>query len=237
MQVQSPKDGFVAQLSAADGTTVSAGSTLLVLDSVSEDLRVARLKALDQLRTIFAQRLSDQAVQIARSLAQIPSQIAAASTPELTTLRDQAIGGEILGTQALGTANTIKNQLATLQGQADQGTNDLTLTNMNLDLANRVNTIIGSHLKSEMDTATLLKHRTIVVADISGKVSYKVKQGLFVRRGQTLLTIGDTSRGHPESPTTHLSPKDGIVTSIVVSDGASVAKDDVVLTIFLGHVH
>lgn len=189
MNTQSPKDGYVTQLKFADGAQVTAGAPVLVLDSVSEDLRIARINALEQLRAIFAERLSARGVQIAQSLAQIPTQIADRAVPQLQEILNETTAGEFLGTQPAGTSNILKNQILTVQAQGDQGVNDLALTNINLNLSNTVNNILQLHLKSELNTATLLKNRVTIVAQAPGKVNYLVEVGLFVRRGQTLLDI------------------------------------------------
>jgi multidrug resistance efflux pump len=185
----SPTDATVAEIKVSDRSSVTAGTVILTLDSNAEDLRIARVGALDTLRGILAARLGDDAIGLERQLAQIPIDANNALIPNLTKLRDQVANGEILGAQPPGAASTISYSITALQFGGVTADLQRQLKDVSINMAKEMNDILANHLKAELQAANALKDQTVIRAPISGMVHLQVVQGLFVRRGTSLFEI------------------------------------------------
>jgi multidrug efflux pump subunit AcrA (membrane-fusion protein) len=71
MQVLARKDGYVVAVAVKNGDLVNAGAVIIQMDTTQEDLNLARIAAIDSLRSIFAKRLASPAVDLTRRLTQI----------------------------------------------------------------------------------------------------------------------------------------------------------------------
>ena len=189
MNVLSPKDGFEISLNVKDGDHVTAGTKVLELDTVSEDLRIARLNALESLRAILEQRLSQQAIDTSNQLCQVPIDRANAVLPKLQDILDQVIAGQTLGSQPPGTSDAVQAALISVTGQRDKVVMQQQLSTVSLQISQKLNNITKDHLQVELTAAARMKDTTTIIATMTGNLHLKVLTGSFVRRGQVLFEV------------------------------------------------
>src|SRR5579862_578020 len=138
MDVLSPKDGFVSALKFKDADNVQAGVMVLQLDSLDEDLRIARISTLEGLRKILAIRLSDAAIQISKDLASIPLKTANDVLPGLQGIYTGALQSEMQGHLPAGTAASLQPTLLTLTQQQIAGPLQLQLFDIKTAESNKI---------------------------------------------------------------------------------------------------
>lgn len=187
----SHKAAQVMLITAKDKSHVKTGAQILTLDTIDEDLKIARLSALEELRSILAQRLSDPIVGINRKVAQIAVDTA-------TTLQQYASGNFLQQMEALALGNTVDAvtvaQYAASATAAPFQTKKAQLQQQLLELqlteSSSINDLIKNHIQVELMAANALKGAATLTALSDGKVHLKVVQGAFVKKGELLFEIG-----------------------------------------------
>lgn len=191
MDVISPKDAFVTAILIADHSHVQAGTAILTLDSVDEDLRIARVQALDNLRTILSNRLSPQVAGTNRQLQQADVDSATAVEPVLQQNYQAVADAVYLGQVPQGLDRAVQQLIPPVTQQKETGNLQLQLFDLQLTEAGKINDLAKQHLQQELAAADALKLRTKLLAPIGGKVRLKVTNGRFIRHGDVLFEISN----------------------------------------------
>lgn len=189
METISPKDGFVAQLLVQDKARVEAGTVILILDSDQEDLRIARIEALENLRTILAKRLSPDVIAPSRQMQQIASDSAGAALPGVAQILQACQDDIKMGLLPQGTDIPIQQIDLSLNQQKSTADLQLQLFDLQLSEAGQINTLAMNQLQSELASANALKAWTHIASLGAGTLRMKVAEGQFVRHGDALFTI------------------------------------------------
>jgi len=186
----SHKAAQVTGISVPDNSSVRAGTSILTLDTIDEDIRLARVSALEELRIILEQRLSDPVLSINRRMAQIAVDTAEALEPiavGITTLNEIIVkaGGTVTASDAAQAVSTgIPAPFQTTKAKLQQRQFEMQLAE-----STSVNELIRSHLQIEIQTANALKARATFTALSDGKVYLKMVMGAFVKKGESLFEI------------------------------------------------
>jgi hypothetical protein len=137
MDVISPKDAFVTAILIANYSHVQAGTPVLTLDSVAEDLRIARVQALDSLRTILSNRLSPEVVGTNRQLRQSDVDSATAVEPVLQQAYQAVADAVYLGQQPQGLDLAVEQLIPPVTQQKDTGNLQLQLFDLQVTEAGK----------------------------------------------------------------------------------------------------
>jgi multidrug resistance efflux pump len=189
MDVIAPKDAFITAVLIADVSHVEVGTPILTLDSVDEDLRIARITALDGLRQILAKRLSPEVVDLNRRLQKVEVDIAAALLPVFKSIERASVVGQSLGTEGENAHAYIQLMTPPISQQLDTGNLQLQLFDLQITEASKINDLAGRHLQKELAAANARKSRLNIVAPSPGKLRLKVTAGQFIRHGESLFAI------------------------------------------------
>jgi len=189
MDVIAPKDAFVTAVLIADASHVEIGTPVLRLDTVDEDLRIARITALDSLRKILAKRLSSEVVDLNRQLQKVDVDSAAALLPVLKEIDQGSAVAVATGQEDKNSDAYIRLMNPPVSQQIDAGNLQLQLFELQIVEAGKINDLAGRHLQQELAAANALKIRLDVAAPSRGKVSLKVAMGRFIRHGDILFAI------------------------------------------------
>jgi multidrug resistance efflux pump len=189
--VFSPKAAFVASVTVADRAHVQRGDVILNLSSVEEDIQIARLTALENLRLAHEARLSDAVLNLNRQIAQtaidMATQLSTAAANRLT----QQENGIVLGrpnVDSVELASLITDDIQ-LPFQGTQAKLQKQQLELRITEAKAINDLIKRHLIVELEAAQASKSATRVTALADGQVKLAVAPGAFVRKGDGLFTI------------------------------------------------
>jgi multidrug resistance efflux pump len=187
--VVSPKSGFVAS-AIADRTRVQPGTIVLTLDSSEEDLKIARLTALEEARQAMELRLSPQVQNINRQIAQAAIDMSNA----LLNITNDQILAEVTGAN-IGLVFSVPDYLSSLVNNFTLGTQSgqAVLQKQQLETriteAQAINSLVKNHLQTEMVAAQAAKAQTVVKALVSGQIHLAVPILAFVKKGELLFNI------------------------------------------------
>ena len=188
MIVTSHKDGFVAKVLYDSGAKVKAGNEILDLDTNEEDLRIARLSALEQLRVVLQERLSDPVVKINRQVAQMAVDTAKSI---LQLNRDSYV--QMLNLYGLG--NTVPPATLaaaypnTFPESYEQAQLQLQQFEMQVTESKGINDLVKDHIAEELKTASARKGLAAIKAPIDGQLKIDMVSGAFVKKHQLLFEI------------------------------------------------
>lgn len=195
MQILAPKDGYIVAILANNNDPVDAGTAIVQMDTTQEDLMLARITAIDNLRDLFAQRLGSPAIDLARSLSQIAVQVAniqeaaaaAASQREQSMESIGAVGpdlGQIIAIDRKATADS-----APLNRQAAEA--NAGLFEYVVSEAAKVNAMVQDHIETkELVAAQGAKASCTLKALGAGKLTLNVTVGSFVLKGGVVFEVG-----------------------------------------------
>jgi multidrug resistance efflux pump len=189
LNVSAPKDAFIAAVLVANRAHVDAGTEVLTLDPLDEDLRIARIGALDNLRVVLAKRLSTEVVDVSRQLQQAGVDSTAALTTKLAELINATNNAEHFGQEPPGTTEQIQMMMSQVSQQRDTGLLQLQLFDLQITEAKAINDLADRHLQKELAAAAARKARLHIVAPVSGRLSLQIATGRFVRHGDPLFEV------------------------------------------------
>jgi multidrug efflux pump subunit AcrA (membrane-fusion protein) len=181
----------VQAINVADKATVKVGSVILTLDTINEDLKLARLAALDDLRSILALRLDTPVLTINRRIAQLAVDAAtslAAGTSAL--LKDQQDQIHLAGNSLSG-VNCAQTESQAIAAPFQKTQAELQQKQLELQIAESlgINDLVKDHLQTEIAGAQALKQRSTFVALSDGVIRLHVFKGAFVKKGQLLFEV------------------------------------------------
>ena len=190
MTVISHKPAQVLEILVANNARVGIGNQILRLDTIDEDLKLARISAMKEMRAILAKRLEDPVVAVHRKIAQIAvdASVSFEKMAEDLTNRDaiQAYLGNVISPVVLA-----QNLTTAIPAGFQHKTALLQQKQMELQLteSTSINELIRDHLEIELQVATTLKSRATFTALSDGQVHLKVTRGQFVKKGEILFEV------------------------------------------------
>jgi multidrug efflux pump subunit AcrA (membrane-fusion protein) len=189
MDMISPKDAFVTSILVSDGSHVNAGTTVLTLDATNEELRIARITALEKLRKLLSKRLSTDVVSLSRGLKQVDLDSATAVLSDLQQYLQAVSDAAQFGREPPNAPLLIEQMIYPISQQ--KNTADLQIQSFDLQVveAGKINDRAAQHLQQELAAANALRDRLRIVSPLNGKVSLKVTNGRFARHGDLLFAI------------------------------------------------
>lgn len=191
MVVLSHKVAQVVDILGSDNSSVQKGATVLKLDTINEDLWLARLASLERLRSILALRLADPTLKINRQIAQIAADTAASLESLASKQYQLDLDTLHQGNPQIGQPAQASDAVAALTSpfQTKKANIQLELFDLQLDESKAINQLVQNHLQAEVQAATVLKTRATFTALVAGKIRLRVAKGAFVKKGEILFEI------------------------------------------------
>ncbi|HEV3457555.1 MAG TPA: hypothetical protein VHG32_13410 [Thermoanaerobaculia bacterium] len=189
MDHQSPKDGFVITVLAADQAQVTRGTPILQMDTEDEDKELGRLRTMEAVRALVASQY--QGDELANTLALAQNAVTLGEKTERETHTALQIAEVHVKS---GTYKDIELISATYDHDKAQLTlekarENLKKLNFAIDRQAKSNALVRAHLQDEEQRIMRRKELLTVKATVGGRLRLNLAPGVFVKLGDVLFSI------------------------------------------------
>ena len=198
LNVNSPKNGFVLEVLATDGSTIAAGAPVVRLEDTVEQRALSRLAAIRQALAIVEERLSNDSVATDRKRADLAINVAKARADAAEERIRMARGAIALGVLPETPRTNSVAEYGRKDWEADYirttaAYQDAVLAKADLeakiDRARRALAVAKDQLSNEEKAASFRETTVILKAPISGKIKVLCAPSQFVTEGAALAQI------------------------------------------------
>jgi hypothetical protein len=195
--ITAPTAGYITT-AMADGSVVSAGTTLVSVHSDSDARTSDRMGVAIQLMELQASSVSDQQRTLRLQILQATKQVAEAYADYIRVtqaiVKTAADVGLIDKQTGMPAADSVDRALwnaaeARAKAEVVRSTNAITLFNLNFDQAKQRLALITDELRREQSALDPSHSRVALVSPLSGHLTLHVTSGAFVRKGDLVASV------------------------------------------------
>jgi multidrug resistance efflux pump len=191
LELCSPKDGIVAEISAVATKThqVGLGDLLIQIDPDDEHQALSRLKVSQELLELEARLLSDEQIGMRRRLVEISIEI---SNKYLEYAEFKWENEKTQHQLGLVTDVVVKQAEAAVgkaRGEREKASIALTTFDFNVEMMKARHAKISSQLPEEIDFIQHKMARLDIHSPVAGKIEFRVAKGSFVKLGRVFAII------------------------------------------------
>ncbi|MEI6297934.1 MAG: hypothetical protein WCO84_09965 [bacterium] len=191
MFIESPKDGFIAEILVTENSVVKAGTKILRFNSDEEEKEQSRTKTLEYTRITMLKRLDPKQLQTSRRIAEIAIELAQKNIEIKKSLATFYQNGAMLGKgdDAVANASKYENEYEQAVLEKEKAEMQLKILDFTKDIDLEVDTILKAQFAKELTFLENKIKRLEILAPIDGNIKLLVSVGSFVKLGNIIAEI------------------------------------------------